>query len=551
MSQNLVVNFIGDNKLSKTTTVISNDLKKMGAVGDKVGRGLNKALGALGLALGMQQLTKALKDSAHAAVEDSRSKDLLALSLRNTIGATKSTTDAANDWITKTQLATSVLDDKLRPALAQTVASTGSLAKGQELLNLALNVSAYSQKDLGVVTKALTKAQNGQFTGLNKLGLGTKFTADWFNELTKQTKGAATAAANSDPFQRIQIIFAELQETIGYQLLPYLQQFADQLASPQGQIELKKLVDGFVGIAKAAGEIIKFMSKNIGIIVALVKFAIELKIAWMLNVGAMKLFTWWTNRSAQSMAQLGLAVKRTGLGLLIVGLAELAVGFQQSEEAGTSFVDWAYNTINTGGQGVVDFMQWVFGNKTKAQKDKAKADAFSNRWIALGKHFENKTTNGLKKSLKSAASKLNKSGVEFRDSVGLAFGTFGKDENSFFDVNTVIEKLKRVVDAAKGFKENLAKLTKAGAGADVKAELIAMGPAQGNIVAKGLLQSGKLSEYLGLRGSLYKTGVGVDGVKASDATYNININKAVVSADDIIKAIRDKEKKTGRKYFAN
>jgi len=80
-----------------------------------------------------------------------------------------------------------------------------------------------------------------------------------------------------------------------------------------------------------------------------------------------------------------------------------------------------------------------------------------------------------------------------------------------------------------------------------------MGPAQGNIVAKGLLQSGKLSQYLGLRGSLYKTGTEVGAIQQGTAenTYSININKANVSAEDIIKAIRGFEKKSGRKYFAN
>ena len=110
MSQNLVVNFIGENKLSKTTAVVSRDLKNLGRTGENVGRSLNKALGSLGLALGVAQLSKTLRDSAKAAVEDSKSKELLALSLRNTIGATKATTDAADKWISKTQLATSVLD---------------------------------------------------------------------------------------------------------------------------------------------------------------------------------------------------------------------------------------------------------------------------------------------------------------------------------------------------------------------------------------------------------------------------------------------------------
>ncbi len=84
-------------------------------------------------------------------------------------------------------------------------------------------------------------------------------------------------------------------------------------------------------------------------------------------------------------------------------------------------------------------------------------------------------------------------------------------------------------------------------------ELIGMGPAQGNIVAKGLLQSGRLSEYLGLRGSLYGTGASVAGVgnTAGQKTYTININKANVSAAEIIKEIRNFEKQTNKKYFAN
>ena len=109
------------------------------------------------------------------------------------------------------------------------------------------------------------------------------------------------------------------------------------------------------------------------------------------------------------------------------------------------------------------------------------------------------------------------------------------------------------MNAAKGFKDNLARLAKAGAGQDVIQELVGMGPAQGNIVAKGLLQSGRLSEYLGLRGSLFKTGIQAGSVAQGTAekTYTVNINKANVSAEEIVRAIRTLEKKSGRKYFAN
>ena len=151
------------------------------------------------------------------------------------------------------------------------------------------------------------------------------------------------------------------------------------------------------------------------------------------------------------------------------------------------------------------------------------------------------------------ADAIKKTAEKFRDSIGLAFGVVGKDEYSFFNVDKVIEKLKRVVEAAKGFKVRLQMLAKQGAGQDVINELIAMGPAQGNIVAKGLLQSGRLSEYLGLRGSLYSTGAAVEGLAQTteEKTYTININKANVTAADIIKEIRKFEKQTGKKYFAN
>jgi hypothetical protein len=65
------------------------------------------------------------------------------------------------------------------------------------------------------------------------------------------------------------------------------------------------------------------------------------------------------------------------------------------------------------------------------------------------------------------------------------------------------------------------------------------------------LSSGKLGEILKLRGSLYNTGAQADVQKAltGNATYEININKSVVSASDIIREIKLLEKKTGRKYL--
>jgi hypothetical protein len=171
--------------------------------------------------------------------------------------------------------------------------------------------------------------------------------------------------------------------------------------------------------------------------------------------------------------------------------------------------------------------------------------------IEAAKTAATKAAEAVKKVLQDKMAGIKRVAENFRDSLGLAFGTFGKDENSVFNVDMVIAKMKRVVEAAKGFAGNLKRLREGGADQSVIDELIAMGPAQGNIVAKGLLSSGKLKQYLNLRGSLYDTGAqaGTQQALAGDATYNIKLEGTNVKASDIIREIRILEKKTGRKYL--
>ena len=156
MATNLVVNFIGKNQLSKTTAVMSKDLRKFKGQVDMVGKSMNSTFGAIGLTVGLAAITNGLKNATKAASEDRKSQGLLANALKNTVGATSQAVAGAEAYIKKTQLQTSVLDDDLRPALATAVRATGSLAKGQDLLDVALDVSAGTGKDLGTVTNAMS-----------------------------------------------------------------------------------------------------------------------------------------------------------------------------------------------------------------------------------------------------------------------------------------------------------------------------------------------------------------------------------------------------------
>jgi hypothetical protein len=549
MSQNVVVNFIGKNNLSKTTAVVNAELKKIGTLATKAGKALSGSFG-LGTIASVAGLTKVLKDSAHAATEDNKSKQQLALALKNTLGATDAVTSSAEKWIQTTSNAVGVLDDNLRPALATALRATGSLAQAQGILETALNVSAGTGKDLQSVTTAISKGLNGNTGALKKLIPNLKAGGDWMGELNKQFSGAAMSAANADPFQRLSVILDNMKETIGYALLPYMQDMANYLASTEGQKNIQGVVDAFVNLARAVGTTIKFLVQNSSWLKYVAGGIIGMVVAWKAVIGVIKLYQTVTLVATAVTNGLKAAIIATGIGAMVVAVLALAAAWQavadyqdvyakkmefvraHNADPANKNNQWTDNILRSP---LFDDMY----NKWKAKKNKD---------IKLVYDYGSK----INTEINNAANKIKSTAEKFRDSVGLAFGTVGKDENSVFNANMVIDKLKRMVDAAKGFAENLRKLRKAGAGQDVQNELISMGPAQGNIVAKGLLSSGRLSEYLGLRGSLYGTGAGVQSVanNSSTASYTINLNKSNVSAQEIINAITAYEKKTGRKYFA-
>ena len=168
-------------------------------------RALKYAIASTGVGL----LVIAVGELASAfmsAGEDSKSQGQLALALRNTLGANDSVVASAEAFVAQTQRSVSVLDDELRPALASAVRATGSLSKGQDLLNLALDVSAGTGKSLDAVIKAIARAQNGQLGSLQRLIPTIKKGSDFTAELRKQFAGAAEAAANADPYKRLEVL---------------------------------------------------------------------------------------------------------------------------------------------------------------------------------------------------------------------------------------------------------------------------------------------------------------------------------------------------------
>ena len=197
--------------------------------GAKSGFLLQKAmLPALGA---VSALAGGLGMAAKAAAEDEKSANLLAQQLKRTLGANDEVTASMAAFVDKTQLATNVTDQELRPALASLVRFTGNAKKAQDLLTLSVDASVATGRDLTSISTALGKAYDGNFTALKKLGIPldeniikTKDFDAAQKALMQQFGGAA--AANMNTFEgrlkNIKIRFDEFVETIGYKVLPII-----------------------------------------------------------------------------------------------------------------------------------------------------------------------------------------------------------------------------------------------------------------------------------------------------------------------------------------
>jgi hypothetical protein len=197
--------------------------------------GLTKSLGAIGIGIGLKQMTDGLLDAAKAASIDAKSMQLLNNQLVRNANATDAQVAANNKFIDTLALQVGIADDQLRPAQARLARATGSTAKSQELLKLALDASAVSGRPLESVSTALAKAFNGNTTSLKRMFPELSKSKDIIGDLTQAVKGAAQEQA--DPFARMNVAFGELQEKLGSIILPYILDFIDTMMKPGGAID--------------------------------------------------------------------------------------------------------------------------------------------------------------------------------------------------------------------------------------------------------------------------------------------------------------------------
>lgn len=202
----------GFKKASRATTALERQFKSLGKT--------------LGLGLSVAAVEQFAAASIKAFADDQKAATALTKTLGNMGLAFED--QRVKQFISNLEQTSGVLDDQLRPAMQSLLTTTGSVAKSQQLLGLAIDVAAGSGENLVTVSEDLSQAYVGNLKGLKKYNLGlsqTELATKSFTEiqalLAKQFSGqnAAYLDTYAGKMGQLRVAFANMQETIGKGLL--------------------------------------------------------------------------------------------------------------------------------------------------------------------------------------------------------------------------------------------------------------------------------------------------------------------------------------------
>jgi hypothetical protein len=263
-SRTLKLSILADvDNLKKNLDTGSKEVEGFGGKLEKFGKVAAAAFAAAAAAAAAYAGKLAI-EGVKAAIEDEAAQKRLETALQNVTTATDAQIAAVEEQILQTSLATGVADQKLRPALQRLAIATGDVTKSQDLLTLALDISAATGKDVETVSNALGKAYEGNTGALTRLGVGLSAaeikTLGLEGAITtlSDTFGGA-AATQAETFEgkiaRVQVAFDETKETIGTALLPIVEKLLTFIT--------EKIIPGFTSFKTSAIDpIIAAINKN-------------------------------------------------------------------------------------------------------------------------------------------------------------------------------------------------------------------------------------------------------------------------------------------------
>jgi hypothetical protein len=453
----------------------------------------NAALGAVSFGA----LSAFIGKATQAAIADEKAQDLLAQQLRISTRASQAQIDEVERAITQMSYQAAVADDELRPALGNLVRATDDAAKAQEILGLALDISAATGKPLEAVSVALSKAYLGQVTALQRLGVPLDQAAvkakDFdaiMGDLNDTFRGSADVFAKSTEgrMKTLRIAVDELSEEIGKRLLPALGRIADV-----GIPAVKNLASAFDAVAEAVE-------------------------------GAQEDQGFWEKTFKRSFQ---MAFDVTG-GFL----ARMVFLRNETEKSANSFNLFANaaNIIKNAGQNIKDVYLPSIDetiNKTNELKNKTTEAARKMR-----EAFGNARA-GVREALKGLQEQISNT-ISNAITTGIDFGSIrsaAKDAGTTF-----MAGLAESVAKAKVFADRLQQLLRAGLSQDALAQVAQAGADAGTLIADELLAGGAAT--IGQANDLVAAAqkAAMDTGTLAGATY---YNEGTVLAQQLTKGITD------------
>ena len=504
------------------------------SLGD-MGKGTTLAMGAAAAA------TTAFAASAiKAAADDQKQQALLARQLKASAGASDAQVASVERYIDATQRSVAVTDTDLRSAFQSLTVATGDVAKAQDLVNVAIETGAGTNKSAADVADALSKGYAGNMRALATLSPEVKKAIkdgatfnDVIDILNNNFSGAAAVAAKTYAGQMaiLRNSVDEAKESIGTALLPVL----------------NSLIPSFVNLANFAGQnaallgglAVSLGGVAVGVVAvkgAMMAFKAAAVIATGINYALATSFT-----AVQVSTGIGIVTALAGVAAFI----KIKSSMDNAAAAATNYAG-ALRTTITNQKELNEYVGPVPSRDLKTfQKfysDAAAARAAADLKASGAADKQKQKVDGLRSSLKNAQSSLRSYVASIRDSVtasvslSSAFSDATDQEkdrseaitralqdrkDAYAELNQAkanedaiayASALNKVADAeaavtaaqdvktksygdifreqiasAKEFGGNLQSLIKAGLGKAGLAQLLNLGPVAGNAVAKDLL----------------------------------------------------------------
>ena len=204
--------------------------KQLETTSEKAQFAIKKA--AVPAAAALTAVVAVIGKSVQGAIEDEAAQQSLARQIKASTAATDDQVASVEAYISSLGQSVAISDDKARPAFQKLVVATKDLAKAQDLLNIALDVSAATGSDLTGVSDALAKAFAGNMKPLAALSPELKSLIkegasleEVLAVLETNFGGAAKAAGDTAAggLTKLGIAFGETQEAIGTAFLPIME----------------------------------------------------------------------------------------------------------------------------------------------------------------------------------------------------------------------------------------------------------------------------------------------------------------------------------------